>query len=81
MACSRYRTLGVDSAVVALARGEALFLQRDGDVVGARGRRLDDAHDEGRSVEAFHGDPRRSQARAHVVEALHQEVAASGSCC
>lgn len=66
---------------MALARGEALFLQRDGDVVGARGRRLDDAHDEGRSVEAFHGDPRRSQTRAHVVEALHQEVAASGSCC
>ena len=66
---------------MALARGEALFLQRDGDVVGARGRRLDDAHDEGRSVEAFHGDPRRSQTRAHVVEALHQEAAASGSCC
>ena len=66
---------------MALARGEALFLQRDGDVVGARGRRLDDVHDEGRSVEAFHGVPRRSQARAHVVEALHQEAVASGSCC
>lgn len=81
MDCSRYRALGVDSAVVVLVRGETLFLQRDGDVVEARGRHLDDVHDEGRSVEAFHGDPRRSQARAHVVEALHQEAAASGSCC
>lgn len=81
MDCSRYRALGVDSAVVVLVRGEALFLQRDGDVVEARGRHLDDVHDEGRSAEAFHGDPRRSQARAHVVEALHQEAAASGSCC